>query len=604
MFVSNNGESKRIHINGCDKENNKDDSILSGRAINIIKSGFNKVNCAATHILDTFSKIKEDSDSLDKFLRLSSYILQGILHLKGSNPHLTNLKQRIDTVENVIGNLQIFGDIDYFANGKYKEKNEPVNKSIFYGKLAFFAADAGSILLWMDELKFLELGKWAETLGKIPVLKTFAKVGLSSVVGTVATVGHGFFLADAINRLRTYENQAQKTKAMLDVANSVSEIALKAFVMIGFSSVLGIVALGIISTSTGLGSFVYGEYNQKELAEKKKVPEDDASNSSSDVKKQNELLHILGRSVATSEGIEKTLNVAIRGLDFAKYWVVAGLSTPFFDLNIQIKEFSDLVGSVGIFGRLKDWICPEKAGEKGKEKPFWMNPETTAAKIASRFFLTGFSLCSGLKFLESHGFATLGKLSSNLPFIGFIQSLFLGLSMVFSNVDNYKKLNSVYYKSTIYDSKIRKWEIKKEAIDALKNNKQKKLAELKESFIALDMKKMRSKKPEKARFLAVCYWNDFVRKKPTSEKIDFKVKKWKAIDQNNQIERNKTLLAITSNAAIGAISLIGIGTFVLGTSPVGMACRVTLGFATSLIGFTKFYYDEKYKNPLPVPVLA
>jgi hypothetical protein len=208
--------------------------------------------------------IKGNSGDLAAVLRkLHSFILPFFEGLKELNTQLGHAVAVIDAFE-------IFNELDYWANGKYKEDGA----CGVTARVLSTGVNTGSLLLWMDEVKLIKLGSMAQSMGSFrafgfvgKLVPAFNKAGLPSLGKIAAAIGecrvfsfltkvsllsvvnaglgmmYVFFAIDSADKFISAENKFQRISAGLAFTISALEVSL---VVLTAAAVANAVALAII----------------------------------------------------------------------------------------------------------------------------------------------------------------------------------------------------------------------------------------------------------------------------------------------------------------------------------------------------------------------
>lgn len=228
---------------------------------------------------ETFSK----RSSLGKLVKFSINILTGVGHTVGGVFRGAGLLPVLQLTEGCFDALDILGDIDHFANDRYKK--DGVNHWCLTASIGFFIADVGGLFLWLDDLALISLSKVGATIGNgfsrlasalgkgftesastalkaCPLLaKIAARITLVNVVQGV--VGGAYFLLvidESLKLVRVIDekNIQEIVNCAFYLASYITEVALKILVIVGFTNVYGLVALGCLATGLYLTGTIIG----------------------------------------------------------------------------------------------------------------------------------------------------------------------------------------------------------------------------------------------------------------------------------------------------------------------------------------------------------
>lgn len=206
------------------------------------------------------AEAKNDSSTIVNLLKMAGYIFAGISFKGGASTSLAAASEMADTV-------QIFADVDYFVNQKYKEKGETA--FTIAGTFSILAAEVGGVALWLGQLGVINLAKISESIGRIPVIGVVSKVALGSIAKGFAVVGFTFLGADAVYKMTKSQTGVQRRQSILDLARSVAEVAFGVAILAGaFTGVAGIVAFavcGVITAGIGVVRYLHKFNYEEEL---------------------------------------------------------------------------------------------------------------------------------------------------------------------------------------------------------------------------------------------------------------------------------------------------------------------------------------------------
>lgn len=217
-----------------------------------IKKTGQRISLYSRKVVAYVTALKNDSNSLVSLIRVSGYIFTGYNFARGrfTDPNRSNiLTQSSDMIETA----QIFSDIDYLLNRKYKNDG----KWAIAGNVSLFFSDICGVFLWLNELTVIQLAKISNALGKVPVLKVLAKVTLINVVKCTYTAGYALLGFDAIYRLVHEKETIKKRQAALDLASCTAEVAFGIFLLSGGTSVPLYISFGIVAAGLGFAAFLH-----------------------------------------------------------------------------------------------------------------------------------------------------------------------------------------------------------------------------------------------------------------------------------------------------------------------------------------------------------
>lgn len=249
------------------------DKIFNSKVVKVAKERWDGF------ITLTDKVVKHDPLALGRVFKIISYTIHGFRDYTGNKTLLSPVESRLFNNFNIFDTFCIFSDANYFIGGEYKKRN--VWDNITGG--LFLAADIGGLALWFDDIKFLNLANISTATGKIPVLgSVLNKIPLGTALNVFVTGAFASMAVSASLRIKeeqkvisstkaTFEekeaSKCKRTAAIIDLAWSISEIALKAFVFTGLAGVpvygtYGVLALSAIAAGLGIATYVYDEKNK------------------------------------------------------------------------------------------------------------------------------------------------------------------------------------------------------------------------------------------------------------------------------------------------------------------------------------------------------
>lgn len=281
-----------------------------GRSVSSIHEGASIVANSLLKVVQTvFSSIHHlftDTPTAASILRkFDAHVLRFIEHLSNSKGKLRQFADFIKHNVAVIDFVQLADDIHYFVSGRFKEKRNEKgeieklrdNNFVISGKLAFFVADTGGALYWLNEMGFISLSKAAAAIGELRIFSLIPKViscipvlrnlsGLQKVAETIGNLrvfsfvnkfnclsvtlraidlGYALFAIDAGRRLINADNKFKTISASLDLSCYLSELVLSAIVFAGVTNIIALGTVGVACITLVVSSFLYRLTHEKEL---------------------------------------------------------------------------------------------------------------------------------------------------------------------------------------------------------------------------------------------------------------------------------------------------------------------------------------------------
>lgn len=224
------------------------------------------------------------------FRRSVSYVIPLIEHTS-KTANLTLLKRGLSRARDSIDVLQV--DYHLITSGRWKEGDlaESVSNVSFFvsgvlGNICWLA-DIGAINLEKTSkaianlrlfrfipavlsntpgLKNLsKLGHIAAKIGNVRLFSGIGKLSLGFLVERILGVAYVCLAVHAIQRLAAGGTGTQMTKAALDLADSVSTIALDIVVLAGLTNVVALGVMGCISLGLTVSNYIYELKNKDNL---------------------------------------------------------------------------------------------------------------------------------------------------------------------------------------------------------------------------------------------------------------------------------------------------------------------------------------------------
>lgn len=106
-------------------------------------------------------------------------------------------------------------------------------------------------------------------------------------------------------------------------------------------------------------------------------------------------IQLLSKTVSKTDTTDHLCKIIISSSDLASQ---ISNNQSFALLKNNVKELTEILGVVSLISNCRDWLCPERSGVEGKEKPFWLNPGVSNARITKNVFLTFGKICGTLNF--------------------------------------------------------------------------------------------------------------------------------------------------------------------------------------------------------------
>lgn len=275
---------------------------------------------------------------------------------------------------------------------------------------------------------------------------------------------------------------------------------------------------------------------------------------------------------------------------------IAPVSEGFTALANCFKTANDITAPFQFFKTAKEWYDV---------------PNKTWAGTATLVCATGLTVFGVSKFLEKVKLLNLGALVTqigSIPVIGLILeipvvALVIGVS-VFNIADTGIKLNKgIKFDKKFDDLEKSRWQYKK-------------WKARKDAFAGINGATLDTLKPREAggEAWSKSRYDDFTQgaasdNEAATKYLDYKVRKWKTILSNNQIEKNKSIMSIVIDVSKIALTILGlVGSYIASAFAVTWFATATAapmlvcGFTVASMALCKKIYDTTYKEPSKVPV--
>lgn len=162
----------------------------------------------------------------------------------------------INIIRDITGCTRIIVDIKYIVCLEFLDEETPFG---LIGGLLSCISDFGSILPLLHYWKVIDLDKIASTIGqKVRFLAPLMKIPIENVLGVITSLGYFFYGVDAVYRLFQPQTKgAFRRQALLDVANSVVQIALSSILIAGVKRLPVLLPMGAFCMVVGSTCFLH-----------------------------------------------------------------------------------------------------------------------------------------------------------------------------------------------------------------------------------------------------------------------------------------------------------------------------------------------------------
>lgn len=192
-----------------------------------------------------------------KSLEVNSFRKYNPIH-KLFSTILWNANPIIVNVRNIIGVGRVILDVEYLLNARYKAE-KTFFAIIGYCFISF--ADFSSIFECLNQWRILTYERIAAIIGAVKSFKPLTEFPFGVVVGCITVGAYVFLMVDSIYRLTIIDQtHIQKRQAMLDVVNSVAQIALSVVFIVGVTNIYLLIGFAACAALFGVVSFFHRWY--------------------------------------------------------------------------------------------------------------------------------------------------------------------------------------------------------------------------------------------------------------------------------------------------------------------------------------------------------
>lgn len=248
------GSSIGVLVTGSPPSTNN--SAWQGRTVQTFRDIGNGLQIGAKKVAEGFASVFKDANAFGRLLRLGINTFSAIEMVIGKPGAFSRASERFLNTESVIDSLQAIDSVGYFVSRKDREDSI----SNVLSNAAFLAAGVGTIVLFLGEVTLINLSKIGESLGRLPVFGMMKVAGFSLGNLVTGAIGIGFLFAgaDAIHRVIHSDNRFDRTKAWLDLAWSIAEVAKCTLMLVGLTNPVVLLTFGSVAAGLGITAFLYG----------------------------------------------------------------------------------------------------------------------------------------------------------------------------------------------------------------------------------------------------------------------------------------------------------------------------------------------------------
>lgn len=211
--------------------------------------------------LDFFTRMKSSPAAWEKVCKIGILAINTFAQ-NTSITFLVKFKAAAELTVSTINMTQFANPVAYFLLGKYKQPENGASNHIFYG--AHLYLSSLDVTNWVCQ-NAKGIAQLARTLGtNYPLVGRVCSVNLSQCVLPAALVLFTAHLYNGYNDLKAAATPEEITKARLQTAWSVGQIALTLFALSSISNpavATGFVAVEFATHLVGLVGDGYGIYN-------------------------------------------------------------------------------------------------------------------------------------------------------------------------------------------------------------------------------------------------------------------------------------------------------------------------------------------------------
>jgi hypothetical protein len=138
----------------------------------------------------------------------------------------------------------------------FLESGKQNSIALYLANCFLFVADSASALLWLENVKIIDLSATSAKWGGVKVFSN-----LNPLISATVFFGYFCFGVNSFSMLANDSNERQAH--LLDLASSVTTLALSALsIMVGYTYPPVLITLGVVATSTSLLAFIHRNHKK------------------------------------------------------------------------------------------------------------------------------------------------------------------------------------------------------------------------------------------------------------------------------------------------------------------------------------------------------
>jgi hypothetical protein len=243
--------------------------VINQRASNPFFEIGRGVAHGAQSIVKGVKQIQGDATSFSRAIRIVGYIFSLVVPMAQMK-----LRSVISLTDGLVSAVQTFGSVHDLAD-KTDPEDVPVLSKLTAA--SYLVAGAASIVELADTVHLIDLPSVSSSTGSTGILGKITKESIATTISAAVTAACLFIginasikLGHSIKEINTAKTEGddqelqlarmKRNEALLDLAFSVTEIALCVLTIFKAIPTVALIALGIASASFGIAAFLYSKH--------------------------------------------------------------------------------------------------------------------------------------------------------------------------------------------------------------------------------------------------------------------------------------------------------------------------------------------------------
>lgn len=213
-----------------------------------------RVETIALKAIVGFSELLKDTSAFYATLKFSVNALSAFTLAFNPSFSFAGVIQKFSAQQDLMDAFEGFSGLDYVVNNK-KAEHTPLKAAANY---LFFGAAIGSVGIFAQQIGLANFSSVSSLLSKVPLAGVASQLTLGQATTGLAAVAFALLTVDSARKLVDPDNKDDKKKLMLDLAHSVTEVALCTALLTRQVNQPGLLALGMAAGALGMASHLYG----------------------------------------------------------------------------------------------------------------------------------------------------------------------------------------------------------------------------------------------------------------------------------------------------------------------------------------------------------